>query len=223
MKQYVLDEPGARASTPAPSEAVPGRVRWRWPIVLAAVSAVALVVAYSLVEHQPAPASSRVDAAVVPAYVASTVLAPVQEPVAAALPAPPAPAPEPAPSRVAREGGRYVIDLHSVAIGPAVAMLSDATRTSVTGADVVGASPARLTTSFVADSPLEAWKGVFGNVASFAMTCGHSSCAVRFVSLVGAPSIASLASTPVQALQPTSTAPAGSPATDESGQPVPDN
>ena len=105
-------------------------------------------------------------------------------PVAAAAPA--AALVEAAPSRVTREKGRYVVDLHAAAIGPALSMLSEATHTTVTGGDVVATSPARITASFVAASPLEAWRGVFGDLASFAMTCGPSSCAVRFVSLAAA-------------------------------------
>ena len=87
MKQYVLDEPGARP----PAEALPapersGR-RWRWAIVLPAIGAIALVGVYSVVEGRPEPSARSVGAAVVPAYVASTAVA---EPVRVV--APPGPA-----------------------------------------------------------------------------------------------------------------------------------
>ena len=161
------------------------------------------------------------EAALVPVYVASTAVA---EPVRAAAATAPAAMPaEPLPSRITRADGRYVVDLHAAAIGPVLAMLSEATRTSVTGSDVVTASPSRITTSFVADTPLEAWKGVFGDVASYALTCGRSACAVRFVSLVGVPATSSLSPVPSQGRQPTATAPAGTPAVDGTGEPTTDN
>lgn len=214
MKQYVLDEPGA----PSPGEATPApaaaRGRWRWSLLLPAAGAAVLV---AIVAGRSEPPRQPVDAVAVPAYVAPI---PASDPPRATAAA--APAPSPPPSRVTRTDGRYVIELHAAAIGAALAMLSEATRTTVTGGDVVTASPSRITTSFVADSPLEAWKGVFGDVASFAMTCGHASCAVRFVSLVGARS-GSLPSTPASTLQPTSMAPPGAPPTVESGEPVAEN
>ena len=227
MKQYVLDEPGARPPTAASPE--PARRGWRWAILLPAVAAVALVGLYSVVEGRPDPSTRPVEAAVVPAYVASTAVA---DPARAAAPpeiAPMAPgiapvAAQPLPSRITRTDGRYVVDLHSAAIGPALEMLSQATRTSVTGGDVVLHSPSRITRSFIADTPLEVWKGVFGDLASYALTCGHSTCAVRFVSLVGAPAtpVQSLAPMPVQkeeeaqpaqAPQTRSLAPPGTPST----------
>jgi hypothetical protein len=223
MKQYVLDEPGARPPEATPPS--PARRRWRWPTLLAAVGAALLIAGYSLVEGRSEPAPHPIATAVVPAYVAPTVVA---DPLPAVVAPAPAPAlPEALASRVTRADGRYVIDLHAAAIGPALAMLSEATRTTVTGADLVAMSPTRLTTSFVAASPLEAWKGVFGDIASFAMSCGHSSCAVRFVSLVGAGSgslsSSSLSSTPSSPLQPTLMAPPGAPPLVESGEPMPDN
>ena len=220
MKQYVLDEPGARAPTAALPE--PARRGWRWAILLPAVAAVALVGLYSVVEGRPEPSTRPVEAAVVPAYVASTAVA---EPVRSAAPPVIAPVtPEPLPSRITRTDGRYVVDLHAAAIGPALAMLSEATRTTVTGSDVLARSASRITTSFVAATPLEAWKGVFGDVASYALTCGPSTCTLRFVSLVGAPANASLSSTPMQVPQPTSLAPPGAPSTVDatSGEPTPD-
>jgi hypothetical protein len=220
MKQYVLDEPGARPPEETPAAPSPARRRWRWPTLLAAVGAAALVASYSLVAGRSEPAPRPAATAVVPAYVAPTVIA--DPPVAVAAPAPAAMLPEPPASRITLADGRYVIDLHAAAIGPALAMLSEATRTTVTGSDLVTTSPTRLTTSFVADSPLEAWKGVFGDVASFAMSCGHLSCAVRFVSLVGARSD-SLSSTPSSPLQPTLMAPPGAPPSVESVEPVAEN
>ncbi len=223
MKQYVLDEPGARPQS-ALSEASPAGRRWRWAILLPAVGAAALVAVYSVVEGRPKPASRPAEDAVVPVYVAPTIVA---EPSRAAATPEPAPAPpEPSPSRITHASGRYVVDLHAAAVGPTLAMLSEATHATVTGSDVLVSSPARITTSFVADTPLEAWKGVFGDVASFAMTCGHSSCAVRLVSLVDARS-ASLSSppstTPLSMSRPAATPPPAPRPLNEFGEPVPDN
>ncbi len=222
MKQYVLDEPGARPPAEALPAPEPSDRRWRWAIVLPAIGAIALVGVYSVVEGRPEPSARSVEAAVVPAYVASTAVA---EPVRVV--APPEPATTPAelpPSRITRADGRYVVDLHSAGIGPVLAMLSEATRTTVTGSDIVTRSPSRITTSFVADTPLEAWKGVFGDIASYALTCGPSACAVRFVSLAGVPAASSLSAMPSYALQPAARAPQGTPATaDANGEPTPDN
>lgn len=223
MKQYVLDEPGARPQNALPAASPAGR-RWRWAILLPAVGAAALVAVYSVVEGRPTPASRPAEAAVVPAYVASTIVA---EPSRAAVTPMAAPVTlEPPPSRITHTGGRYVVDLHAAAVGPALAMLSEATHATVTGSDVLVSSPARITTSFVADSPLEAWKGVFGDVASFAMTCGHSSCAVRLVSLVdtrsASPSSPPL-STPLSTPRPTATPPLAPQPSNEPGEPMPDN
>lgn len=218
MKQYVLDEPGARTLNAALVPAA-SRSRWRWPIVLAATAAVALVAAHSFGQGHPEPKPHPVVTAFVPAYIAPVAGEPPR-PIAAAEPAAPAESP---PSRVTREKGRYVVDLHAAAIGPALSMLSEATHTTVTGGDLLSASPARITASFVAASPLDAWRGVFGDLASFAMTCGPSSCAVRFVSLVGDRTF-SLSSTPTNPTRPTSLAPPGAPDSAETSEPpVPDN
>jgi hypothetical protein len=214
MKQYVLDEPGARPPGGASQAPAAASSRWRWPIVLAGTAAVALVAAHSFVGGHPEPKPLALETAFVPTYVAPTA-SEAPRPVAAAAPAV-APV-EAAPSRVTHEKGRYVVDLHAAAIGPALSMLSEATHATVTGGDVVAASPARITASFVAASPLEAWRGVFGDIASFAMTCGQSSCAVRFVSLVGERAF-SLSSTPLNPPQPASPAPAGAPESSESSE-----
>ena len=224
MKQYLLDEPGVRSLTEASSVSVPVPVAagrgWRWAILLPALGAAALVAAYSVVEGRPWLASRPAEAVVVPAYVASTAVA---EPIRVAVASVPATVPpEPPPSRITHAGGRYVVELHAAAIGPTLAMLSKATRATVTGGDVLVRSPSLITTSFVADSPLDAWKGVFGDLANFALTCGHSACAVRVVSLVGAPIASSL--TPLQTQQPLPMAPRGTPPTSDAGsEAMPDN
>lgn len=86
-------------------------------------------------------------------------------------------------SRVTRERGQYVVDLHAAPVESAVEMLSTATRTRVSGSGIFGDSALRLTRSVVAATPREAWQAVFGDVANFAITCAGGACEVRFVSL----------------------------------------
>ncbi len=230
MKQYVLDEPGMRPLHPEPPAPEPARGRWRWPVVLAALAAAGLVAARSFVDRPPEAKPRPAEVASVPVYVAP-VTADVPRPnaatSAAASPVTLAIDP-PVPSRVTREKGRYVVDLHGAEVGPALAMLSEATHATVSGSDVLVASTARITASFVAASPLEAWKGVFGNVASFAMSCGPSTCAVRFVSLGGSGDASSpLPSSPTTTAAPLQPAlpapPVAPPAIESSEQPMADN
>jgi len=88
---------------------------------------------------------------------------------------------EAVPSRIVRERGRYVIELHSAAIGPVLEMLTKATGATVRGSDVVLGNAARITRTVTTDSPLEAWQAVFGGVVNFAASCTRAACDVRFV------------------------------------------
>ncbi len=185
MKQYVLDEPMAAAPAPlaeaqAPSLTQPGW--WRWVLLAILLEAIALSILYVALNgfpHASTPAPSRGIA-----YVASFSFP--REAEVAQAPAQPAQAPE---SRIREERGRYVVELHDEAPADALAMLARATKSRVAGADVLAASPLRLTRSVVATSPREAWQAVFGDVANFAIACSGSACEVRFVSLAkpGAP------------------------------------
>lgn len=85
-------------------------------------------------------------------------------------------------SSIVHKGGRYFVDLHDVDVGSALAMMSQATRTTVLGADVLRDDPARLTAKLTAASPQSAWQSVFGNVANFAVSCLGETCVVRIVS-----------------------------------------
>lgn len=88
-------------------------------------------------------------------------------------------------SSIVRKGGRYFVDLHDVDVGSALAMMSQATQTTVLGADVLRDDPARLTAKLTAASPQSAWQSVFGNVANFAVSCLGETCVVRIVSALG--------------------------------------
>jgi len=88
-------------------------------------------------------------------------------------------------SSIVHKGGRYFVDLHDVDVGSALAMMSQATRTTVLGADVLRDDPARLTAKLTAASPQSAWQSVFGNVANFAVSCLGETCVVRIVSALG--------------------------------------
>ena len=103
---------------------------------------------------------------------------------------------EVAPSRITREHGRYLIELHSTAIGPALDMLTKATGATVHGSDVLAGNAARITRTVATDSALEAWQAVFGGVANFAATCSHGACAVRFVPSVAPSPATMMARTP---------------------------
>lgn len=88
-------------------------------------------------------------------------------------------------SSIVHKGGRYFVDLHDVDVGSALAMMSQATRTTVLGADVLRDHPLRLTAQLTAASPQSAWQSVFGNVANFAVSCTGETCVVRIVSTFG--------------------------------------
>lgn len=53
----------------------------------------------------------------------------------------------------------------------------------MTGSDIFGGGPLRLTRSAVAASPREAWQAVFGDIANLTIVCSGSACDVRFISL----------------------------------------
>jgi len=86
-------------------------------------------------------------------------------------------------SRIAFERGRYVIDLRSTDIGPALAMLAQATNATVRGAEVLSRQPTQLSRSAVVATPAEAWQAVLGDVANFAISCAAKGCTV-FVTAV---------------------------------------
>jgi hypothetical protein len=88
-------------------------------------------------------------------------------------------------SSIVRRGGKFFVDLHDVDVGSALVMMSQATRTTVVGADVLRDQPARLTARLTATSPQSAWQSVFGNVANFAVSCVGEACVVHIVSAVG--------------------------------------
>jgi hypothetical protein len=210
MKQYVLElAPGAQApEAPAgeapPTEDVPaGQTRparsWRLLATLAVVEPIVLAVLYVALVGRPSWADAKDDGRGAPAMAATATPAqtaataslppappPQAAPVAAALPGAPE-APLARPSRVTHEQGRFVIELHGTAIEPALAMLSAATRTTVTGAEVFAGSPQRIERSLVASSPREAWQAVFGELGNFAITCAPQGCKVHFVAVSNAP------------------------------------
>ena len=88
---------------------------------------------------------------------------------------------EAAPSRIVRERGRYVIELHSAGVAAALEMLTKATGATVRGSDVLLGNAVRITRTVTTDSPLEAWQAVFGGVVNFAASCTRAACDVRFV------------------------------------------
>ena len=86
------------------------------------------------------------------------------------------------PSSVVRRNGKFVIELHAVEPGTALAMLSKATGMTVLGADALLQHPAPVSASLIAPSPVAAWQSVFGDVANFAVSCaGAKACVVHFV------------------------------------------
>jgi hypothetical protein len=180
MKQYVLDEPAPVAplpvASPAPSLNYPGR--WRWFLLALLLEPIALAALYlglsgnwSRATPSPAPTNTV-------AYAASFSFPRQAEPALAE----PAVA-EPRVSRILQERGRYVVDLHDAEPGPALAMLTQATKARVAGSDIFIGSTLRLTRSALAATPREAWQAVFGDVANFAIACVGNACEVRFVSI----------------------------------------
>ena len=185
MKQYVLDEPMGAAPLSAEPQAMslaqPGW--WRWLLLAIPLEAVALAILYVALNGVP---DSSPGAPSGVAYVASFSFPREAESAQAAVPLSPAAAPV---SRIHRERGGYVVELHGESPAAALAMLAEATKSSVAGSRIFAGSSLRLTRSVVASSPREAWQAVFGDVANFAIACAGSACEVRFVSLAkpGAP------------------------------------
>jgi hypothetical protein len=184
MKEYVLDfaPPSAAQPVDAP-EFVPPRARiaWRSIALLVVLESIALALLYVALIGFPGPSqASRETAAVDDSTLAAS--APTQA-QAEAQPQREVVAPEAdaTPSRITREHGRYVIELHSTALGPALEMLTKATGATVRGTEVLAGNAARITRTVATDSPLEAWQAVFGGVVNFAATCSRGACAVRFV------------------------------------------
>ena len=179
MKQYVLDEPMAAAPPPAEPQSLRQPGWWRWLVLAVVLEAVALAILYVALNGVPTLGPARPAPGV--AYVASFSF-----PREAEAGPTHAPAAAPPVSQIRQERGRYVVELHDEAPESALAMLTEATKSRVAGANVLAGSPVRLTRSVVASSPREAWQAVFGDVANFAVACAGSACEVRFVSLVNA-------------------------------------
>jgi len=186
MKQYVLDEPMGAAPLAAEPQAMslaqPGW--WRWLLLAILLEAVALAILYVVLNGVPDSSPAAPSRGI--AYVASFSFPREAEPAQAAVQLSPAAAPV---SRIHRERGSYVVELHGESPATALAMLAEATQSSVAGSRIFAGSSLRLTRSVVAASPREAWQAVFGDVANFAIACAGSACEVRFVSLAkpGAP------------------------------------
>jgi hypothetical protein len=182
MKEYVLDQAlSAELSPPAPIDdgyrPSSARTSWRTIALLVVLEALALGLLYVALVGVPTPTQASVENPA--AYVAP--IAP-RSPIAPEPQAQPvAEVAAPLPSRISREHGRYVIDLHGAEVGPALAMLTQATGATVRGADVLAGNASRITRTVATDSALEAWQAVFGGVANFAATCSHGACDVRFV------------------------------------------
>ena len=187
MKQYVLDEPASPDATssdspPAPHATLPPQPwPWRALLVLAVVEPLALGALYLALNADAHP-GVRSEPPAGPATIAAFAFPtpPGQSATAAAATAAAAPDQE---SRIAFERGRYVIDLRSTDIGPALAMLAQATKATVHGADVLSRQPAQLSRSAVVATPAEAWQAVLGDVANFAISCTSKGCTV-FVTAV---------------------------------------
>jgi hypothetical protein len=190
MKEYSLDFAPPLAPSVDEAELVPppARSSWRSIVLLIVLESLALALLYGALIGFPGPSAASIETAAVhdPTFATATP-APVQaqasvpaeaEPVQAGVVEPGADA---APSRISREHGRYVIELHSSAIGPALEMLTKATGATVRGTEVLAGNATRITRTVATDSALEAWQAVFGGVANFAATCNKAACAVRFV------------------------------------------
>jgi hypothetical protein len=145
------------------------RTPWRSLALLIVLESLALALLYVVLVGWPASSPAMVESPVVLGAPLSSSAKTVPEPQ------PPtevvALEPELRPSSITREHGRYVIELHSAALGPALAMLVRATGATVRGEDVLAGNSARITTTVKADSPLEAWQAVFGGVVNFAASC----------------------------------------------------
>ena len=192
MKEYVLDvpEPVAAPAQPDAPELGPPPSRFSWRscrsiVLLIVLESIALALLYVALIGFPA---SQVSAEGAPVAAAEPALpmatpAPPQE----LVPADPLPQAEvvaqvdAAPSRIVRERGHYVIELHSAGVEAALEMLTKATGATVRGSDVVLGKSVRITRTVTTDSPLEAWQAVFGGVVNFAASCTRAACDVRFV------------------------------------------
>ena len=188
MKQYVLDEsPSADASSPEDVATVqrptlpPQPWPWRALLVLAIVEPLALGGLYLALNADAHP-RDRAEPSTGPATIAAFGLpaAAGQGAAAAAVTAADA---QDGESRIAFEHGKYVIHLRATDIGPALAMLADATKATVRGAEVLSRQPTQLSRSAVVATPAEAWQAVLGDVANFAISCTQKGCAV-FVTAV---------------------------------------
>jgi hypothetical protein len=189
MKEYVLDEPPSPdASSP---EGVPTVQRptlppqpwpWRALLVLAIVEPLALCGLYLALSADAHPRALAEPAAGPATIAAFAFPAPPGQTGAGAAAATAADASS-GGGRIAFERGKYVIDLRSTDIAPALAMLADATKATVHGANVLSREPMQLSRSAVVATPAEAWQAVLGDVANFAISCTQKGCAV-FVSAV---------------------------------------
>ena len=188
MKEYVLDEtsppdvPPSDAPPYVPAATLPPQPwPWRALLVLAVVEPLALGALYLALNADGHP-GQRAEPSVGPATIAAFALpaAPGQSATAAAATAADAAGEE---SRIAFERGRYVIDLRSTDIGPALAMLAQATNATVRGAEILSRQPTQLSRSAVVATPAEAWQAVLGDVANFAISCAAKGCTV-FVTAV---------------------------------------
>jgi len=184
MKEYVLDEPASPAAPAAeglphvPATLPPQPWPWRTLLVLAVVEPLALGALYLGLNADPHP-RARAEPSAGPATIAAFAFPSVPGQAAAA----PIAAGAAEESRIAFERGKYVIDLRSTDIGPALAMLAQATKATVHGADVLSRQPAQLSRSAVVATPAEAWQAVLGDVANFAISCTSKGCTV-FVTAV---------------------------------------
>jgi hypothetical protein len=182
MREYVLDQlaPGEGELSPPPPlddgyVPPPARTSWRTIALLIVLETLALGLLYVVMIGFPAPTQASVEsqtASIAPIAPAPVAPDPQAAPVAEVVPP---------PSRISREHGRYLIDLHGAEVGSVLAMLTQATGATVRGADVLAGNASRITRTVETDSPLEAWQAVFGGVANFAATCNKAACAVRFV------------------------------------------
>ena len=194
MKQYVLElapgPVGAVRPPPLPAQEPGPRFRgsgWRTVALLVLIEPIALGGLYwALVggpetSRAPGPGIAPVMAPPTPRPERAVVR---DEPATGAEPAPvPASLPH---ARVTPSRGGYAIDLRSAAPGTAVALLAKATGAKVSGEQIFDGSAVRLTHQSVAPTVRDAWQAVFGDVASFAVSCPRGGCEVRFVSLVHA-------------------------------------
>lgn len=216
MKQYVLDEqPSPDAPSPEDGAMVqrptlpPQPWPWRALLVLAVVEPLALGGLYLALNADAHP-RARAEPQAGPATIA-----------AFAFPTPPGQGATAVPlaldagseeSRIAFEQGKYVIHLRSTDIGPALAMLAEATKATVRGADVLSRQPTQLSRSAVVATPAEAWQAVLGDVANFAISCTQKGCAVF---------VTAAAKSDAQPATPAFVAPAFKPANADKGAEMP--